>query len=100
MAEKELTTVQSASSGAQADAAHLRPPPESLRHLSLDELKKAERKLVRKLDVRLVIPLIVMYIMNYLDRNAIAAAKVSGIEDDLGLTDSQFQVTVSILFVG
>ena len=34
------------------------------------------------------------------DRNAIAAAKVAGIEDDLGLTDSQFQTSVSILFVG
>lgn len=92
--------MQTGSSGAQVDAARLRQPPESLRDLSPEELKKAERKLVRKLDLRLIIPLIVMYIMNYLDRNAIAAAKVSGIEDDLGLTDSEFQITVSILFVG
>ena len=74
MAEKDLTTVQTGSSGAQVDAARLRQPPESLRDLSPDELKKAERKLVRKLDLRLIIPLIVMYIMNYLDRSVAFAS--------------------------
>ena len=53
-----------------------------------------------------------MYWLNYLDRNAIALAKcksvrvwhflisVSTIEDDLGLSDVQYQTCVSILFVG
>ncbi|OHW89424.1 pantothenate transporter liz1 [Colletotrichum incanum] len=38
--------------------------------------------------------------MNYLDRNAIGAARLAGLENDLGLTLSQFQTCVSILFVG
>jgi sugar phosphate permease len=41
-----------------------------------------------------------MYWLNYLDRNAIALAKVNGIQDDLNLSGSQYQTCVSILFVG
>lgn len=33
-------------------------------------------------------------------RNAIAAAKISGIVEDLNLSDSEFQLCVSILFIG
>lgn len=46
-----------------------REMPEVLRHLSEEEFKTANRKLVRKLDLRLMCPLILMYIMNYLDRS-------------------------------
>lgn len=37
---------------------------------------------------------------NYLDRNAIAQARLNNLEKDLGLVGSQFNVAVSILFVG
>ncbi|PVH98164.1 MFS general substrate transporter [Periconia macrospinosa] len=85
---------------AQVQGPPARLPPESLRGLSPEAIAQAERRMVRKLDTRLIFPLIVIYIMNYLDRNAIAAAKVAGIEEDLGLTDSEYQTSVSILFVG
>lgn len=38
--------------------------------------------------------------MNYIDRNNYAAAKLQGLETDLGLVGSQYQVGLSILFVG
>lgn len=41
-----------------------------------------------------------MYWLNYLDRNAIALAKLSTIEKDLRLNDVQYQTAVSILFAG
>ena len=41
-----------------------------------------------------------MYWLNYLDRNAIALARLDNLEDDLNLTSSQYQTCVSILFVG
>jgi len=41
-----------------------------------------------------------MYILNYLDRNNIAAARLAGLEKDLKLHGSQYQTSVSILFVG
>ena len=44
--------------------------------------------------------IIIMYIMNYLDRNNIAAARLGGLEEDLNLIGNQYQTAVSILFVG
>ena len=49
--------------------------------------------------------IILMYIMNYLDRNNIAAARLAGLQDDpskggLALTSPQYLTALSILFVG
>jgi len=41
-----------------------------------------------------------MYWLNYLDRNAIALARLNDLEEDLDLVGSQYQTCVSILFVG
>jgi MFS family permease len=41
-----------------------------------------------------------MYWLNYLDRNAIALAKINDIQEDLNLSGTQYQTCVSILFVG
>lgn len=38
--------------------------------------------------------------MNYIDRNNIAAAKLAHLERDLGLVGTEYQTSVSILFVG
>ena len=77
-----------------------------------------EIALVRKLDVRIMLSLwrwvssclakpsrsdiLVhsMYWLNYLDRNAIALAKLSTLDKDLGLNGTQYNTCVSILFVG
>ncbi|KAJ5682962.1 hypothetical protein N7462_006127 [Penicillium macrosclerotiorum] len=68
--------------------------------LSPEEREKAEKALVRKIDIRLLPMIIIMYILNYLDRNNIAAARLAGLEDDLGLVGNQYLTCVSILFVG
>ena len=78
----------------------------------------AEIALVRKLDYRILPTLFVMYFLNYVDRknsfqaccgtllivigNAIAQARLNGLEKELGMNpkSSQFNTTVSILFVG
>ncbi|OKL61791.1 hypothetical protein UA08_02216 [Talaromyces atroroseus] len=65
-----------------------------------EERARREKDLVRKIDFRLLIIMLVMYILNYLDRNNIAAAKLAGLQHDLKLTGDQYQVCVSILFVG
>ncbi|KAJ7364887.1 MFS general substrate transporter [Mycena albidolilacea] len=59
----------------------------------------AERKLVRKLDSRLLPTIFLIYIMNYIDRNGITTARLKGLEQDLGLSDLQYNVVLSILFV-
>ncbi|CAI7661271.1 unnamed protein product [Penicillium pancosmium] len=60
----------------------------------------AEIRLVRKLDMWIMPTLWLMYWLNYLDRNAIALARLNDLEDDLNLSSSQYQTCVSILFVG
>ncbi|KAL1954199.1 hypothetical protein VTO42DRAFT_1515 [Malbranchea cinnamomea] len=59
-----------------------------------------EKQLRRKIDI-LIMPIVVLvYLMNYIDRNNYAAARLQGLEQDLNLTDSQYQTGLSILFVG
>ena len=77
-----------------------RQPPPYVRCLSPEERAVAEKKLVRRIDLRLIPTIIVMYILNYLDRNNIAAARLGGLEEDLNLVGNQYQTSVSILFVG
>ncbi|KAL3463135.1 major facilitator superfamily domain-containing protein [Aspergillus heterothallicus] len=74
--------------------------PMFLQNMPEEERRRAERKLVRKIDFRLLSMTFVMYILNYLDRNNIASAKLAGLEADLGLVGNQYQTSVSILFVG
>ena len=77
-----------------------RQPPPYVRSLSPDDRAHAEKKLVRKIDLRLIPMIIIMYITNYLDRNNIAAARLGGLEEDLDLVGNQYQTAISILFVG
>ncbi|CZR50886.1 related to permease of the major facilitator superfamily [Phialocephala subalpina] len=64
------------------------------------EYAKKEKKLVWKIDLRLMPCLILMIVLNYLDRNALANARVQGIEKDLGLEGDQFNTCISVLFAG
>ncbi|GAB1209126.1 hypothetical protein APSETT445_007892 [Aspergillus pseudonomiae] len=59
-----------------------------------------EIRLVRKLDTWIMPTLWLMYWLNYLDRNAIALARLNDLEEDLDLSSSEYQTCVSILFVG
>ncbi|KAJ5088486.1 Major facilitator superfamily domain general substrate transporter [Penicillium angulare] len=68
--------------------------------LDAEERIRAEKALVRKIDLRLLPMIIIMYILNYLDRNNIASARLAGLESDLGLHGNQYATCVSILFVG
>jgi hypothetical protein len=43
---------------------------------------------------------VTVYLMNYIDRNNYAAARLQGLEKDLGLVGDQYQTALSILFVG
>ncbi|EEB93077.1 hypothetical protein MPER_08316, partial [Moniliophthora perniciosa FA553] len=60
---------------------------------------KLEKKLLRKLDTRMSI-LVVIYILNYIDRNNASAARLHGFEEDLGLHGTQFSSILSILYCG
>ncbi|KAK4142433.1 putative transporter-like protein [Dichotomopilus funicola] len=59
----------------------------------------AERQLVRKLDRWIIPPVMLMYLLSFLDRVNIGNARLYGMEKDLGLTGDQYQTAVSVLFV-
>jgi hypothetical protein len=99
--ETGSATAKSSSEESDADTrvAHELP---NIRYATFttEEYDKAGRSAVWKLD-RVIMPcLAVMYILNNLDRNNIAAAKLAGIEEDLHLSAKEYQTCVSILFVG
>ena len=67
--------------------------------LSGEELA-LEKKLRFKVDI-VVMPLVILvYLMNYIDRNNYASARLQGLEKDLNLKGDEYQVALSILFVG
>ncbi|EHY58396.1 hypothetical protein HRR83_007238 [Exophiala dermatitidis] len=74
--------------------------PENLMGLNEAELKKLGRKATIKLDCIIMPCVTLMYILNYLDRQNIASAKLADITQDLDLSGVEYQTSVSILFAG
>lgn len=70
-------------------------PPEYVRQMSPDERQKAEAALRKKIDLRLMPMIVIMYIMNYLDRNNIAVARLAGMEKELNLSSTEYLVRPS-----
>ncbi|PCH36561.1 MFS general substrate transporter [Wolfiporia cocos MD-104 SS10] len=57
-----------------------------------------ERELVRLLDTRLLPTIIVIYLLNYIDCVAITSARLQGLEQDLNLTELQYNTVIAILY--
>ncbi|POR32772.1 TNA1 is necessary for nicotinic acid import into the cell [Tolypocladium paradoxum] len=74
--------------------------PGDLAGLSDEEYAKLGKKATLKMDLIIMPIMVIMYILNYLDRQNIASAKLADITVDLNLSPVQYQTTVSILFVG
>lgn len=76
------------------------PLPASLAGLSKEELHKLAVKTTWKMDIVIMPCMTILYILNYLDRQNIAASKLANIMEDLDMSVTQFNTVVSILFVG
>lgn len=70
------------------------------RHLVPTWDPAVEKALVRKIDMRIFPIMIVLFVLNFIDRNNFANARLRGLEEDLNLTDVQYQTCISILLVG
>lgn len=70
---------------------------DELAALGPEEFQAEKRRLVRKIDLRLLPILFVLIVLNYLDRNALASARVQGLGKDLGLKGEQFNAAISVL---
>ena len=71
----------------------------NVRTMDADHRRKVEKSLKRKLDARCSL-FVLIYIMNYLDRNNIASARLKGLQTDLNLDNTQYATCLSILYVG
>ncbi|KAG2153238.1 major facilitator superfamily domain-containing protein [Suillus clintonianus] len=58
-----------------------------------------ERRLLRKLDLRMSIT-VLLYALNYIDRSNVGSARLGGFEKDLHLQGTQFATVLSIMYVG
>jgi hypothetical protein len=74
--------------------------PDNLAALNDAEYARLGKKATLKMDLVIMPIMVIMYVLNYLDRQNIASAKLANITDDLNLSQVQYQTTVSILFVG
>lgn len=76
------------------------PLPEELQHLSTNEIKTLNKALVKRLDCTLMPVVIILFLLNILDRNNIANAKVAGLPKTLGITNSEYNTCLMIFYVG
>ncbi|KAI9843963.1 MAG: hypothetical protein M1837_006004 [Sclerophora amabilis] len=59
----------------------------------------AERRLLRKCDLRVVPILFVLYVVSFLDRINIGNARIEGLEEELQMAGSDYNVALQIFFV-
>jgi len=74
--------------------------PANLAALSEDEYQKLGKRATWKMDIIIMPIMTIMYILNYLDRQNIASARLANIEEDLNLSEVDYKTSVSILFAG
>ena len=76
------------------------PLPEELQHLDEEGKRKLEKGLVRRLDCTLMPVVALLFLLNILDRNNIANAKIAGLPKTLGITNDQYNTCLMIFYVG
>ena len=64
-----------------------------------DAINISQRKLVTKIDLRIVPVLSILYLLAFLDRTNIANAAVFGLAKDLKLAGNQYNTALAIFFV-
>ncbi|KAI0004660.1 major facilitator superfamily domain-containing protein [Xylariaceae sp. FL0662B] len=60
---------------------------------------KAEKRLRRKLDFRILPCTWILYLLGFLDRANIGNAKTGGLEDDFNLSSEQYSIIVLVFFI-
>lgn len=104
--DKDDTITEEEYAASKSGTTHLKGVPADklvlyLSYASKDEEWKAyhTKKLLRKVDIRLLPLLVLMYLLNFLDRSNLAQARLGALEKDLGMKGTDFNLATSILFV-
>ncbi|KAL4959355.1 major facilitator superfamily domain-containing protein [Aspergillus stella-maris] len=80
----------------QSKLAQFEDPDEGL---SAEERAKIDRRLLWKLDLKLVPWLSLLYLISFLDRTNIGNAKLVDLQEDLSMSDGQYNAALTIFFV-
>ncbi|KAL8399501.1 hypothetical protein RB594_000038 [Gaeumannomyces avenae] len=59
---------------------------------------EAKKRVIRKIDLRLIPMLMILYLMTYLDKTNIGNAKIEGLLESLHMTGDQFNIALSVFF--
>ncbi|KAJ5560243.1 hypothetical protein N7513_002642 [Penicillium frequentans] len=66
----------------------------------LDDIDSAaEKRLLRKVDLHVVPALFALFLLAFLDRVNIGNAKIFGLEEELGMTGSQYSIGLMVFFI-
>ena len=76
------------------------PLPTELQHLNDEEIEALDKKLTRRLDCTLLPVVILLFLLNILDRNNIANAKIAGLTKTLGITNAEYNTCLMIFYIG
>ncbi|KAL6237482.1 hypothetical protein BDW75DRAFT_228669 [Aspergillus navahoensis] len=76
------------------------PLPVELEEHTPEHLARLEKSLVQRLDFHFIPAVVILFLMNILDRNNIANAKISGLPASLGITNTQYNTCLIIIYVG
>ncbi|KIW14293.1 hypothetical protein PV08_07075 [Exophiala spinifera] len=73
---------------------------ETLRDLDDEQMAALNKKVVKKIDWRLMPCITLMFLMNYLDRINVSNARLAGLQDDLKMSDTVWNAGISTFYVG
>ncbi|KAL2815642.1 major facilitator superfamily domain-containing protein [Aspergillus cavernicola] len=92
----DLEKVASSHNHHKSRLAQFEDPDEGL---SEEERAEIDRALLWKLDLKLVPWLSLLYLISFLDRTNIGNAKLADLQEDLNMTDNQYNSALTIFFV-
>ncbi|KAL7274768.1 hypothetical protein RUND412_002322 [Rhizina undulata] len=92
------------SSGSKAASAHDETAAVGVLRATDDELTIEsfahldEKAILRKMDMRLIPMLAVLYLLSFMDRGNVGNAKIEGMVEDLNMAEPQYNLTLTVFF--
>lgn len=81
----------------QSPSDHTRSPDDS----DLEDASSVnDAALMRKIDIRLLPGVTLLYLMSFLDRSNVANAKIEGLDDDTNMSGDQYLTGLTLFFIG
>ncbi|KAF8182748.1 MFS general substrate transporter [Mycena galopus ATCC 62051] len=93
--EQDRISLEKASGSQLVATSNAHPEHLDFKTLTVEE----ERKLWRKIDLRLMPILSLMYLVSFLDRSNIGNARLQGLETQLDLTGNKFNIALTMFFI-